>query len=244
MKSISKRGENLIHSFEGLRLEAYQDEAGVWTIGWGHTGPCARKGNKITPQRADELFDQDNDAAEAVVNRLDKLRGPDNGLTVLQFDALVSFEFNTGALSNRKNTITRYVIECKDDDVDDQMLRWVNITDPKTGKKRPSNGLKRRRHAEAQLWVEGCKAPVLAGFRPAEVSSTPEPVAPPTPAKEAAASPAVQGSAVATASAVLATATEQIQPLAGYSDTLRIVFVLLALAGVGLAIYGAVKGRK
>lgn len=26
-----------IKSFEGLRLEAYQDAKGVWTIGFGHT---------------------------------------------------------------------------------------------------------------------------------------------------------------------------------------------------------------
>jgi lysozyme len=29
---------------EGLRLTAYQDSGGVWTIGWGHTGPEVHKG--------------------------------------------------------------------------------------------------------------------------------------------------------------------------------------------------------
>ncbi len=34
----SQRGLNLIKSFEGLRLQAYQDSVGVWTIGYGATG--------------------------------------------------------------------------------------------------------------------------------------------------------------------------------------------------------------
>ena len=35
----SSTGFALTRSFEGLRLEAYQDSAGIWTIGYGHTGP-------------------------------------------------------------------------------------------------------------------------------------------------------------------------------------------------------------
>ncbi len=33
----SQRGLSLIKSFEGLRLQAYQDAVGVWTIGYGTT---------------------------------------------------------------------------------------------------------------------------------------------------------------------------------------------------------------
>ena len=35
---ISKVGLDLIKKFEGCRLTAYADVAGVWTIGYGHTG--------------------------------------------------------------------------------------------------------------------------------------------------------------------------------------------------------------
>lgn len=240
---LGARGEQLIKEFEGLRLGAYLDQAGIWTIGWGHTGPDARKGNRISQQRAQELFDMDNDNAENTVRRLNQQRV--EPLTQLQFDALVSFEFNTGALSNRRNRVTQRVIEGRDDLVDDEMLRWVYVTDPKTKAKTVSNGLKRRRHAEAALWNEGV-AQFAADLEPITNpagDSTSVPAAPPTPAAEAAASPAVQGSAIATMSAVLATATEQIQPLAGFSDTLRLVFVCLALAGVALAVWGATKGR-
>ena len=37
-RQINEAGLNLIKYFEGLRLTSYQDEAGIWTIGYGHTG--------------------------------------------------------------------------------------------------------------------------------------------------------------------------------------------------------------
>jgi lysozyme len=35
----SKDGLSLTERFEGCRLEAYPDIRGIWTIGYGHTGP-------------------------------------------------------------------------------------------------------------------------------------------------------------------------------------------------------------
>jgi lysozyme len=35
---INAAGIALIKRFEGLRLQAYQCPAGIWTIGYGHTG--------------------------------------------------------------------------------------------------------------------------------------------------------------------------------------------------------------
>lgn len=241
MKRLSARGEQLIKDFEGLRLNAYRDQAGIWTIGWGHIGPGAHEGAVCTIEQAQAWFDKDNDNAEAVVNRLDRMRA--HPLTQPQFDALVSFEFNTGGLSNRKNRITRAVIECRDDDVDDEMLRWVHITEPKTKKKVVSKGLKRRRLAEADMWASGGTVHGVVTFDKLTqaTEATAAPVPPPTPAQAAASSPGVQGSTVATVSAVLATTTEQIQPLTSYSETLRIIFVALALAGVAFAVYGTLK---
>jgi lysozyme len=241
---LSRRGISFIDGFEGNRLEAYKDEAGIWTIGRGHIGAGdAFPGNKITEARSLSLFDMDNDKAEAVVNKLDGRRALH--LTQTQFDALVSFEFNTGALSNPKNKVTQHVIACRDDLVDDEMLRWDKVTDAVTGKKKVSNGLKRRRLAEAELWMEGCIPEVVTpAVRASHIEATARPVAPTGPTVEAVTSPAVHGSAVASVSTVLATATEQIEPLAAYSDALRILFVVLALAGVGLAVWGATRGRR
>jgi hypothetical protein len=157
----------------------------------------------------------------------------------------VSFEFNTGALSNRRNGVTKAVIGCYDDRVDEELLRWNKITDPATGRKAVSNGLKRRRLAEADLWASGTALPDDAELveQLADKEATAVPVPPPTPVQQAAASPGVQGSTIATVSAVLATATEQIEPMAGHSDTLRILFLVLALAGVAFAVYGAMQQK-
>lgn len=41
----------LIRAFEGLRLTAYQDSGGVWTIGFGHTAGV-HSGMTCTPEQA------------------------------------------------------------------------------------------------------------------------------------------------------------------------------------------------
>ena len=43
----SERLLNQLMLMEGLRLEAYKDAAGVWTIGYGHTQDV-RPGDKIS----------------------------------------------------------------------------------------------------------------------------------------------------------------------------------------------------
>ena len=48
----SARGIELIKQFEGLELEAYQDIAGIWTIGYGHTGPDVEPGMRISEREA------------------------------------------------------------------------------------------------------------------------------------------------------------------------------------------------
>ncbi len=89
-KRTSKAGLQLIKDVEGLRLQAYQDTGGVWTIGVGHTGPEVVKGKVITEAEADRLLLQDVREAEEIVARLFPVT------TQPQFDALVSFTFNLG----------------------------------------------------------------------------------------------------------------------------------------------------
>ncbi len=52
---ISENGLKLIRSFEGCRLEAYKCPAGVWTIGWGHTGNV-KAGSFFTPSGISDFF--------------------------------------------------------------------------------------------------------------------------------------------------------------------------------------------
>ena len=54
-----------LHLDEGCRLRAYQDDGGVWTIGWGHTGPEVRAGLAWTQAQADGQLEADIAKAEA-----------------------------------------------------------------------------------------------------------------------------------------------------------------------------------
>ena len=78
-----------IMASESLRLEACKNQAGVLTIGYGHTKDV-RQGDKISQYCAKEFLLQDLKPIEDAVTELNVAR------TEGQFDALVSFAFNQG----------------------------------------------------------------------------------------------------------------------------------------------------
>lgn len=47
---------DLIRRCEGCKLEAYRDTEGVWTIGWGDTGPNVVEGATCTQDDADKML--------------------------------------------------------------------------------------------------------------------------------------------------------------------------------------------
>jgi lysozyme len=87
---ISQKGIDLIKHFEGVKLNAYQDTVGVWTIGYGHT-KGVHAGMTITGSEAENLLEQDLETFEAGVSNLVKVP-----INQDQYDALVSFAFNLG----------------------------------------------------------------------------------------------------------------------------------------------------
>lgn len=99
---ISESGINLIKEFEGLRLEAYQDIVGVWTIGYGHTGDVAA-GRKISEAEAEEILRKDLAVFEEKVAAYDSTYH----WTQNEFDALVSFAFNIGGIGQLTQMGTR-----------------------------------------------------------------------------------------------------------------------------------------
>lgn len=103
---ISDTGLKLIEKFEGLRLKAYQDSVGVWTIGYGHT-KGVKSGDSITQAKAEEYLRSDVSTAESKVNKyLDNY-----GFNQNQFDALVSFAFNIGNIDGLTKKGTRTISE-------------------------------------------------------------------------------------------------------------------------------------
>lgn len=75
----------------GKPFQSYKDTGGVWTIGYGHTGKEVGPNQKITKEKAIELFKKDIAWAEGYVNDAVKVK-----LTQNQFDALTSFVYNVG----------------------------------------------------------------------------------------------------------------------------------------------------
>ena len=65
---LSTPGLELIKKFEGMRLRAYVCPAGVWTIGYGHTGSDVRDGLKITEEEAEALLRKDVGTYESAVS--------------------------------------------------------------------------------------------------------------------------------------------------------------------------------
>lgn len=133
---------NQLMVMEGLRLEAYEDAAGVPTIGYGHTKDV-RMGDRISEYWAKELLRDDIDEAEQQVKELGIAR------TEGQLDALTSFVFNLGIGRLKESTLLRVIREGgSKQQIRKEFKRWVYAG----GKKLP--GLVTRREWEAKRFFE------------------------------------------------------------------------------------------
>jgi lysozyme len=139
--SYSAAGLTLTKNFEGLVLSAYADQGGVWTIGYGHTGPGVYAGLTITEEQADTFLESDVAGAAAGVNRMAKV-----DLSQNQFDALVDFAFNLGVASLSQSTLLRFVNEGNFKSAAPQFLLWDHVRGIVNA------GLLRRRQAEMALF--------------------------------------------------------------------------------------------
>ena len=137
----SDKGLALTKSFEGLRLEAYRDCAGVWTIGYGHVGPMYADGMKIDAVEAEALLRADIAEAVACVNRAVTATLSQN-----QFDAMVDFCFNAGRGNFLQSTLRRKVNLRDFAGAAVQFGLWVHAGGKVVA------GLVRRRKAEAEMF--------------------------------------------------------------------------------------------
>jgi lysozyme len=143
----SNLGRNFIKQFENLRLKAYRDTPGIWTIGWGHT-KGVKEGDVIDELTAEIYFDQDLQPPEGVLNAESPL------LLQTEFDALCSFAFNVGISAFRKSTLFKCVYIGDSLTASKEFLKW-NKTRDKDGKLIVLPGLTRRRKAESELFFNG-----------------------------------------------------------------------------------------
>lgn len=150
VRRIGSDGISLIKRFEGCakqrgdgQFEAYPDPGtggDPWTIGWGATGKGIGPGTVWTAQQCDARLEADlarfsEDVARAL---------GDAPTSQQQFDALVSFHYNTGAIA--RATLTRLHLAGNYDGAAAEFGKWVNA-----GGRRLA-GLVRRREAEAALY--------------------------------------------------------------------------------------------
>lgn len=139
---ISDEGLSLIKKFEGLRLTAYQDAVGIWTIGYGHTGPDVTPGMRVTQEQAESLLRKDVAEAEDAVRSL--VKAP---ISQSQYDALVSFVFNVGRTAFMNSTLLRLLNQGDWVSAAAEFAKWH-----KAGKK-ALEGLLRRRIEEMILFL-------------------------------------------------------------------------------------------
>lgn len=145
----SNKGIELIKKHEGFVPHAYRCPAGVWTIGYGHTGGV-KSGDVITEARAIEFLRADLAIAERAVNSAG-LRINQN-----QFDALVSFVFNVGVGKGRSSErpvgflgstlLAKAKIDANNPSIADEFRKWIY------GGGRILPGLVRRREEELKLY--------------------------------------------------------------------------------------------
>jgi lysozyme len=134
----------LIRKSEGLRLKAYQDSGGTWTVGFGHCGPDVTPNKKITMDEAEALLSDDaNHAADSVL----ELTG--GNVNQGQLDALTDFVFNLGANRLRTSSLLRFHKAGNYAKAAAEFGKWVHCNGIVLA------GLVKRRAAEAHLYLSG-----------------------------------------------------------------------------------------
>lgn len=152
IKEVSGKALAIIKSFEGEKLTAYQDEAGIWTIGWGSTyhhdlKRRVQKGDIIDKETALKWLRLDAAKYAAVVKKLVKVPINQN-----QADSLTSFSYNIGEGAFAASTLLRKLNSgASKQEVALEFPKWNKVT--KNGEKVVSNGLVRRRKMESDLFL-------------------------------------------------------------------------------------------
>ena len=145
---LSQKGVDFIKSHEALRLKAYQDSKGVWTIGWGHT-KGVKPGDVITRAQAEQFIRDDFAWVERTLNA-DLVAGRDKPLvTQNEFDALCSLVFNIGSQAYLDSTVRRKIKQGDKIGAAHAFGMWIYSNH------KIAPGLVTRRNAERKMFLQG-----------------------------------------------------------------------------------------
>jgi len=139
----------IIKEFEGLRLTAYQDKGGKWTIGYGSTGPGIEAGVKWSLEQAEDRLLKD---VQELYQRIfvgiagapALVRAP---TTDNQKDALLSFAYNLGFHNLARSGLLRFLNLRDYEKASEQFLLWNHIGSYVDA------GLTHRRQEEQKLFL-------------------------------------------------------------------------------------------
>lgn len=146
----------IIKHFEGCRLTAFRDNAGILTIGWGDTDGV-HEGQVITQAEADQrLLDRVQEFVKGVVGHLD-----DAPATIHQLAALISFTYNVGVGAFAGSTLLRLHQAKRYGAAAKQFPLWIH-----DARGHVEQGLVKRRQMEQALYQmqdEKTKTPLHLG---------------------------------------------------------------------------------
>lgn len=143
---MNAAGLALLEQFEGLQLKAYRDLAGIWTIGYGHTGGV-REGDVISIEQATALLKTDLYLFEAAMPLGNENRRA--AMTCLAYNiGLGSAVRETGF---RSSSVLQFHVKGMFAEAADAFLRWDKAH--VDGQLVVVNGLLRRRMAERELYL-------------------------------------------------------------------------------------------
>ena len=94
----------IIKKYEGFSSQAYKCPAGVWTVGWGHTGRDINKDTILTREEAELMLKKDvANLQEQILFLLD------DKPTTNELDALTSLCYNIGLGAFKKSRLLKRI---------------------------------------------------------------------------------------------------------------------------------------
>jgi len=236
-QKVSQDCIDLVKKFEGLHkvkddglVHAYRCPAGKWTLGFGATKGI-RSGMSCTPAEAEQRLIKDLDEHGKIVKKYVNVP-----LSQGQYDALTSFVFNLGGGNFKSSTLLKKLNAGLYDECPEQIMRWNKAR--VDGKLTPLRGLTRRRAAEAAIFSRDAQLPSDEGGpeMPQKVTAAaPKPLAK---------SKTMAGVGIAGAATAMNELAGQLQGLVAYADSLKMIFLLCAIAGIALAAYARIKDHN
>lgn len=221
---------SLIKGREGCRLAAYRCPAGIWTIGYGHTGPEVHEGLTVTQDQADALLQGDLLRFDTIVGQTCPVA------TEGQHGAMVSLCYNIGCDAFSRSSVARLHNAGRYGEAAQAFALWNKAAG------HVLTGLVARRAAEAALYLSG-PPEALAEDLPTLAEGE----------RSLSSSRTIGGggiAATATGATIAAEAVRQtsewrdaLTQVLPYFDELRWVLLGLTILGVTITIYARISDR-